>query len=292
MARLLSLALGALLLGAATTATAQSQLVADGHNTVRVVGSSDGFSAPSTHGPGPVTFEVSTADPQGIRLGLVRLREGHQLEEFLKHLRKALTAHGAVAAAAGRGVEETAMMLGGAVTHPGRTATFRSTLSRGTYYLIDYRRVKPTGSITAHPLTIEGPADTGKTLQRPAATVTMIDTTAGPRFVAPSVLAAGTTLLFRNRTDQLAEGILVPVRPGTTAADIQHAFEIIDSGGWPQDSPLVGPPQGVPVLSSGQHQLAKLSLPPGLYALTTWVVDLDNGRMQAARGMHTLVTVR
>lgn len=83
----------------------------------------------------------------------------------------------------------------------------------------------------------------------------------------------------------------MPVRPGTTAADVQRAFEIIDSGGWPQNSPLIGLPQGVPVLSSRRHQLAQPALAPGLYALTTWVVDLDTGRMQATNGMHTLVTV-
>ncbi|WP_328996582.1 hypothetical protein OG394_18215 [Kribbella sp. NBC_01245] len=292
---------GAGLLLAVALATVPAHAVAQGAKSaevVQVVGTVDGFAAPSMHLPGPTEFAVSTTNPKGIRLGLVRLKPGQELSAFLVQLRLALTKHGVEAAAAGREVEATAIMLGGAVTEPGRTATFRRTLVSGTYYLIDYLRVTDA----VHALTVAGKAvarsnepvapDPALALADRVASIAMVETVSGPRYLAPAVVAGGQSLRVSNRTRQLAEAILIPVKPGTTRQDVQHAFEVIETGNWPPNSPFIGLPQGVPVLTAGQSELVRLSLPPGLYALTTWMVDLKTGRLQAARGMHTLLTVR
>ncbi|WP_109507184.1 hypothetical protein [Nocardioides speluncae] len=85
----------------------------------------------------------------------------------------------------------------------------------------------------------------------------------------------------------------MPVRPETTEADLQAFFEAMNAGKRPPVMPFTGaPPSGMPVLEAGGRALVRPALAPGRYTLVSWVVDLDDGTMLAARGMHTLVTVR
>ncbi|MFB6724278.1 hypothetical protein ACFCV3_29135 [Kribbella sp. NPDC056345] len=273
--------------GGVTPAAAAKPVGSDG---VRIVGTADGFSAPTETRPGWTTFNVTTSNDDGIRLGLFQLKPGRTLDEFLVGLRTALTEHGTAAAVAGRQVEASALLLGGAVAAPGRAVTFQRPLTPGTYLLVDYLRVDRSNPINVHKLTVRG-RPSGTAPSTACAALAMVDTTDGPRYAGPAVLRSGQTVLITNRTKQLAEAIFVPVRPGTTRADVQRTFETIEAGGWPSDSPLIGLPQGAPVLSAGRTQVLTPNLAPGSYVLTTWMVDLGNGRMQAAQGMHTLITV-
>ncbi|GAB3951408.1 hypothetical protein GCM10029976_087760 [Kribbella albertanoniae] len=257
---------------------------------VHVVGTADGFSAPTETRPGWTTVSVSTTNDRGIRLGLFQLRPGHTLDQLLAGLRTALTEHGTAAAAGGRQVEASALLLGGAVAAPGRAVTFQRPLAPGTYLLVDYLRVDRSNPIDVHELTVRG-RPSGTAPRTACTALAMVDTADGPRYAGPTVLRSGQTVLITNRTNQLAEAIFVPVKPGTTRADVQRTFETIEAGGWPSDSPLIGLPQGAPVLSAGLAQVLTPNLAPGSYVLTTWMVDLSNGRMQAAQGMHTLLTV-
>lgn len=272
---------------AGVTPAAAAPVTAGG---VRVVGTADGFTAPTETRPGWTTFSVSTTSDSGIRLGLFRLRPGHSSDEFLIGLRTALTAHGTAAAVAGRQVEASALLLGGAVAAPSRAVTFQRVLTPGTYLLVDYLRVDQSSPIDVHELTVRG-RPSGPAPHAAGATLAMVDTAAGPRYVGPTDLRSDQTLLVTNRTKQLAEAIFVPVKPGTSSADVQRTFETIEAGGWPSDSPFIGLPQGAPVLSAGLSVVVTPNLAPGRYVLTTWMVDLGNGRMQAAQGMHSLITV-
>ena len=47
----------------------------------------------------------------------------------------------------------------------------------------------------------------------------------------------------------------------------------------------------MPVIAPGHAAVIQPALPPGEYALVTWVIDLDTGARRAAQGMHALVTV-
>ena len=290
----------ALLIGA--PATAQPTTIAAKVNrtatlgaavrTVDVAGSPIGFTAPATRRAGITTFQVSTTDPAGIRLGLFRLRGAVPLDRFLSHLRTALTGEGADAVAAGRMVSREAVMLGGVATEPGRPAAFTQVLRPGRYHLIDYEDIEdggPARPLAVHPLTVTDSIE-HDVPARPDSLVRMIQTPAGPRFHAPRTLRADASVLVSNLTGQLDEAVFVPVRAGTTAADVQRFFEAVDRGEWP-DQPFVGVPHGMPVIAPGHSAVVQPGLAPGPYALVSWVADLENGAGRAAQGMHTLVTV-
>ncbi|WP_109507185.1 hypothetical protein [Nocardioides speluncae] len=194
----------------APTATAapvleSQQATAPSRMTVDVVGSSTGFTAPARHRPGAVTFRVRTDDPEGIRLGLLRLRDGVPVDRFLTHLTAALTERGEAAAAAGRQLTEEATMLGGALAVPGRTAEFRQRLGEGTYYLVDYQDADTGRPLTA--LVVDGPWAPPPPMVADAA-ITMVDTSAGPRFRVRRPLTADGTIAVTNRNGQLDEAVL------------------------------------------------------------------------------------
>lgn len=259
--------------------------------TVHVVGSATGLTAPSTRPAGITTFRVSTTDPAGIRLGLFRLHRGVRLDRYLAHLRTAIAGHGDEAVAAGRMVQREATLLGGVNAAPGQPATLNQVLRPGTYHLIDYQDVDVPGrELGAHALTVTDQVE-HDVPGRPDAMVRMVETPAGPRFQAPRTLTSDASLLISNLGGQLDEAIFMPVRRGTTSADVQRFFETIDGGGVPSGSPFVGLPMGMPVLSPGHAAVVRPGLVPGEYALVTWVTDLENGAMRAAEGAHALVTV-
>jgi hypothetical protein len=260
--------------------------------TVEVVGSPTGFTAPATRASGITTFRLSTTDPAGSRFGLFRLRPGVRLDRYLAHLRTALTGQGDEAVAAGRKVVQQATLLGGASVVPGGPATLTQMLRPGTYHLIDYEDIENGAH---HPVAVRPLAVTDRVEhdvpRRPDGMIRMVETPDGPRFQAPRTIRAGSSLLVSNLSDQVDEAIFVPVRPGTEEKDVQRFFEAVARGEWPPDSPVAGLPRGMPVLSEGRAAVIEPGLAPGAYALVTWVIDLDTGRMRSARGMHQLVTV-
>ncbi len=256
---------------------------------VEVVGSPSGFTSPASRRAGITTFRVSTTDPAGIRLGLFRLKPGVRLDRYLGHLRTALTGDRAEAIAAGRNVAREATLLGGAMAVPGQPATLTQVLSPGRYHLIDYEDIE-SGRLTVRPLTVTEGID-HDVPDRPDALVRMIETPDGPRYDAPRTLRSTDSLLVSNLSGQIDEAVFMPVRTGTTSADVQAFFDARDAGEWPPDSPFVGAPRGMPVLSSGRSAVLRPGLPPGEYAVVSWVMDLESGAGRGAQGMHTLVTV-
>jgi hypothetical protein len=260
--------------------------------TVEVVGSPRGFTAPATRRAGITTFRVSTTDPAGIRLGLFRLNPGVRLDRYLVHLRTALTGNRAEAVAAGRKVVRQATLLGGASAVPGQPATLTQVLSSGRYHLIDYEDIEEGAGrpVAVRQLTVTDGIE-HDVPDRPDALVRMIETPSGPRFDAPRTLRPDDSLLVTNLSGQVDEAIFMPVRPGTTSADVQAFFEARDRGEWPPYSPFIGAPRGMPVLSPGRAAVLRPALTPGDYALVTWVLDLDSGAGRAAAGMHALVSV-
>lgn len=83
----------------------------------------------------------------------------------------------------------------------------------------------------------------------------------------------------------------MPVRPGTSLAELDAFFIAVDAGRRPTGSPFTGGPTGVVPLSPGQSATLSADLPSGTYALVTWVRDLRTGRMFAAQGMRALIRV-
>ncbi|MFJ8011751.1 hypothetical protein [Streptomyces sp. NPDC096339] len=244
----------------------------------------DGFTAPSVLRAGPVTLRVRSTDPRGAWIGLVRLRPGVPLERYLEDLERAM---GDDPVEGGKAVARDAEMLGGAaVAHAPAAVTMK--LTPGEYHLIDFRdvglpdladRVRPVRALAGHPRT-----DTADI--RPAARITLRD----GAFEAPDVLSGPVQVV--NRSRQHNEAMLMPVRPGTTLADLDAFFADVDAGRRPSGSPFTGGPTGVVPLSPGRSAVLTTDLPPGEYALVTWVRDLRTGSMFAARGMRMLITVQ
>ncbi|MFB4320073.1 hypothetical protein [Actinomadura sp. 21ATH] len=94
-----------------------------------------------------------------------------------------------------------------------------------------------------------------------------------------------------NRSRQFDEAIFMPVRPGTTRAEVGAFFAAME-GGPQAPAPFTGGPAGMVPLSPGRTAVLSVGLRPGTYALVTWITDYRTGRMHAAQGMHEIVTVR
>ncbi|MEU7530298.1 hypothetical protein AB0A74_31540 [Saccharothrix sp. NPDC042600] len=254
-------------------AVAHGQQAREGQRVDIAVGVG-GFDAPSTIGAGAVTFAVSSSDPAGAWLGLVRLRAGVSRERYLADLTRAM---GPDPVEGGRAVARDAEMLGGvAVARTPAAVTIR--VSPGDHLLVDFRdvglpdladRVRPVRVVPGHGGG-HGPADQ---------VVVVLD----GRFVAPAAITGSVRVV--NLSPHVNEAMLMPVRPGTTDADLGAFFR----GAGP--APFTGGPTGVVPLSPGRSAVLDADLPAGPYALVTWVTDTRTGRMFAADGMRALVTV-
>ena len=253
-------------------------------STVDVVVAAGGFGAPDAVRPGGVVLRVSTSDPEGAWVGLVRLRSGVSLDTYLADLTTAF-ADGPDAGAAARRVERDVVAHGGLAVLSGRSAESSQNLAPGTYHLIDYKEVgRPGLAAKVHELRVSGrwsgPATSA------SAQVVMYSTVDGTRFAAPASLGAGEPLRVTNLSRQLNEAILMPLRDGLDAEDVREWFG--DMGGA---YPFTGGPSGMVVLSPGLTRVVDLDLPAGRYALVSWAHDYETGEFHTARGMAAVVEI-
>jgi hypothetical protein len=274
--------------GALVAPPAQAATVATGEahcELVDVVDGTDDFTAPASVASGVRTFQVSTADPSGVVLGLFRLDEGVDIDDFLGLLRVAFAGQGAARVEAGQAVQAQSTLLGGVAAVVGRPAAFTQTLVPGTYYLINYRDIlsNPNGTVGVHPLTatnrwVACPPPV------PRATVQMIDTADGPRYLAPTTVKQGAPILVVNLSGRIQEAVIRPVGPNVTATDIELFFRAVDNGQPPPSVPFVGLlPQGMPVIHAPLAAIIQPNLAPGRYALLSFLLD-DDGVRYAAQG--------
>ncbi|MEU6151035.1 hypothetical protein ABZ816_13635 [Actinosynnema sp. NPDC047251] len=258
------------------TATAEAASATEGAsvNMVDIAVSPAGFTAPDRLTAGVVTFRVSSTDPDGAWLGLVRPRPGVTLEQYLGDLERAM---GADPVGGGQAVARDVEMLGGvAVAHVPASATLP--VAPGSYYLVDFRDVgKPDLASRVRPVRVApGRASTDV---RAESTVVALD----GRYLTPGVLRG--PVRFVNLSPQANEAMLMPVRPGATLTDLDAFFA------HRAPAPFTGGPTGVVPLSQGRSAVLAHGLPAGRYALVTWVTDVRTGKMFAAGGMRALVTV-
>jgi hypothetical protein len=233
----------------------------------------------STVAAGAVTLRVQSDDPAGAWIGLVRLNPGVAFDDYVAHARQAMSDDPATAVAGGRAVARDAVMLGGAAAADVPVAATME-VAPGDHLLVDFRdAAEPDFAQRIRTLRVE--PGTGRTQVGSGARITATD--AG--FRAPAALVSGAPVVVGNETDQYTEAILMRVRPGTTLADVDAFF----AGAGPY--PFAGLPTGIVPLSPGRTAVLRAELPPGEYALVTWVRDLDTGRMLAQEGMRELVTV-
>jgi hypothetical protein len=262
---------------------------------VDIAVTSDGVSAPIRYSSGVISFRVTTTEighGRGSSIDLVRLRPGTSPETFATHLAQIFSPDRATAMAAARAMMAEAELFGGAQVQPDQPGTFTTGLLPGTYYVFDlvaFEFQPPAGPEALHQLTITEDRHGGLP-PLPQATVWSLSTPNGPVFLAPSRISASQPILFTNLIDQVNAAVFMPVHGDTTDDDLQALFAALE-GGPPAPSPFIGGPVGSTPLSTGRSIVLQLHLPPGRYALVTWVKDVDDDILLASKGMHQIVTV-
>lgn len=250
-----------------------------------VVVAADGVTAPDTVPSGAVAFSVTTPAPRGMSVLLVRLRVplARYLDD-LARLAAATTTQETIAAV--RAVEADVVNLGGAVVLAGRAATFTPVLRPGSYQLIGYDYTSDSARPLARALTVTpGGRDCP-----PRADDRIVQTPTGFQVRGDRLRADGAHLV-ENRSGLLNEAVLLPLRPGTTQADVDAYFGALSGGQPPPASPLAGQPVGLAPLSPGQRAVLRAGLPAGPYLLASWVTSSSTGRPRAFGGYNRVVTL-
>jgi hypothetical protein len=94
--------------------------------------------------------------------------------------------------------------------------------------------------------------------------------TSADRCVSPATLPARGHIRVRNVSDTLHFLSLLPVKPGTTDADVQTFLD-----GSSSVSPLIdGPGAELNSLSPGRQMRLSLNLPPGTYVMVCFIATM------------------
>lgn len=223
---------------------------------------------------GRVIFRVVT--PSGDHaLQLAKLMPGYSLQQAGADLNASFGGN----VPAIKRVDKNIHFLGGAETmnhHPGY---FSETLYAGTYYLIDQNSSAMT---TLH---VYG-TPTPRSWIANSSTITAYNYGFGSASVLPH---AGWTL-FRDKSDEPHFVVMLHVKPGTTAKDVQA---YIDSG-MSDQTPSFGLPESTSsgVISPQDQILWHYNMPAGRYVLACFWPDDDSGMPHFVMGMWKIVDLR
>ncbi len=271
--------LAAISSGAATASRATSPAP-----VVSVTMSSHGptISGPRTWHPGAARIAVRSqvADQD---LVLLHFRPGYSYARFLADGARAQR-HSAAARAALRRIFVETIFDGGVDLWPGQSAGFAVTVQPGTYYLGEM-----TGRPQFVPIHVAGAPEAAPTA--PAALVTATDS--GYQTSRGALPEAG-TITIRNRGARPHRLNLIPVKQGTTRAELGAYLRKTGSrdNAPPPPFALNGPQLGTANLSPHQQMQLTYRLPAGEYALIDLNQDMKSGRPETLEGMYAIVTLR
>jgi len=265
---------------------------ADGQGTTVVSVRSDGTTVSlsrDTVPSGRVMFKVSTTGTDGSEIILFRPAANVTLAQVAADFQEVFSQDPATAAKGTRDLTRDVRFYGLAFVVPGTPATVTESLGAGTYYLMDL--VGYTGSGGLPDLTtlrVRG-SDAGRGSDS-GAQGTTIRMTSQDRFVGPRVLPARGTVTVRNVSDTLHFMLALPVKDGTTDADVQAYFD----SGSESEPPFArqGPSVGLGVLSPGRTAQLGYRLPAGTYVLLCFVADDETGMPHAVMGMYKVVVLK
>lgn len=238
------------------------------------------LAGPRTWRPGLVHIAVRSrvADQEAV---LLHFRSGYGYDRFVADGARA-KGHTPAARAALRRIFADTVFDGGVDLFPGQSAVFAVTVRPGTYYL---------GELTDRPhLTAihVGGARLGTT-STPAAVLTATDS--GYR---SGVLPARGTITVRNVGNRPHRVNLIPVKPGTTRAQLGAYIRATGAGqsAPPPSFALDGPQLGTADISPHRQMQLTYRLPAGTYALIDFDQDMETGRPEAVEGMYAITTLR
>jgi hypothetical protein len=237
---------------------------------------------------GAVTFRVDTSNAQSGSIVLLLRPTAHVLRAklFTDFGEEGSNRH-AVAAKGTRDLMRDFRFYGLASVQVGTAATVTEKLHAGKYYLID----GGASVLKFATLWVRAGAGTEGVTDTPsAATVTM---SRADRFRAPRILPAHGAVTVRNRGDSIHQMEMVPVKTGTTDADVQAYLE---SRAFRQGKAAwfdrIGPSVGLPLLSPGRAVQIAWRLPRGTYVLVCRIADDRTGVAHLVMGMHKVVVLK
>ena len=240
------------------------------------------LTAPRSIEAGLVRLEVRNRTKDDAFADLLRLDDGHSIEEALKAVRS------------GDGSIPAWMRAVGGVgfVEPGAVGVGELVLAEGRYHLVDVG--EPAGDdVRSHAengatAVLEVTAgDSDAELPDVDASIEM-----GDYNFIPTGLRAGTNRVrLANIGEEVHHTLVVPIRDGATWDDVR---EFATSPGSPPDGP---PPldfsriSGTSTLDPGRELIAELELAAGRYAFVCFISDREGGPPHVAKGMLREVTI-
>jgi uncharacterized cupredoxin-like copper-binding protein len=244
-------------------------------NLVTVTASDFAFAAPATVPAGLTTVRLVNEGKEMHHAQLVRLDEGHTVEELMK-----AGEHGPLPA--------WARFVGGPnVPAPQGFTEATLDLAPGTYALVCF---VPSPDGVPHlmkgmvkPLTVV-PAEQPSAARAPVADVrlTLRDYAYD---ITPEITAGRHVIRVDNAAQQPHEIVLMRLAPGKTAQDV---IAWVHAQNGPPPAMPVG---GTTLLSMGESNVLTLDFEPGEYALLCFVPAPD-GKPHVAHGMVRQITIR
>ncbi len=246
-------------------------------NVVTVTASDFHFQSPTSIPAGMTTIRLINNGPELHHVQLVRLEEGHSVEEFLQ-------------AMAGGPPPAWAHWVGGPNSPVPDGSTVAETtldLEPGNYAMIC---IIPSADGVPHvmkgmvlPVTVTPSSDAPHAEPRADLTMVLDDYS----FDMSAPLSAGRrTIRVENVAQQPHEVVLVRLAPGKTLQDML-AWAAKESG----------PPPGAPVagttaIARGEVNFVTADFEPGEYALICFIPDAHDGKPHVMHGMARQISVR
>ena len=250
---------------------------------VRVVLSHTGprLSGPTQWQAGLVQISA-TSQLADQEVNLLHFRAGYSYADFLADGKKA-QGHSAAARAAIARVFANTIFDGGLNLFGGQSASFTVVVKPGTYYL---------GEMTTRPqltmIHVEGASTALLDHSAPRITAT------NSGYVVTGTPSANGTLTFANAGTRPHRINLIPIKPGTTRAQV---LAFIRKYGVGENAPpppfgLNGEQIGTADLSPRQRMQITFRVPAGTYAAIDFDQDMRSGRPEALEGFVTVLTLR
>jgi hypothetical protein len=252
-----------------------------------------GLTAPDRVPPGSTTFRSETSVAGGGWVGLARFEQGTDWADFRESLRDTVSDDQERIVKGMAALDGTAVLLGGAVVHPGKPAEFTVDLGVGQHVLFDYPDTAGAGpSSRFRLLSVEG-RPSGATPATPAGTIRAVHTAEGPRFEVLGNPSAHQPLAFENAMERpyVMEAVLFPLPPAVGDRELaEFAAKFVDgSPEWPEPPFEVNAGFGCLPLSAGQRTVMRFTAKSGRYVVADWLKDPADGVRMVKRGHHRII---
>ncbi len=244
-------------------------------HVVDVVGSDYSYTMPDTLSAGATTFRLTTNGQELHHMSLMKLNDGHTLDELMT----AMHAGPPPAWAQAVGGPNPPVPMAG-------TASVTVNLEPGSYAVVCFVPSPDGVEHFAKGMSKGFTVVAGETMPiMPMATDTM--TLTDYDFLLGKPLTAGVHILqVVNTSQQPHEVIVAKLAPGATPEQLVAWIEKPD-----------GPPPGEPMggvagIMPGVVNLVELNLTPGNYALICFIPDATDGKLHVEHGMMKQITVQ